>query len=88
MFFLFSSDRCLSFSHSTLQSFTGHVAVILLDEHDFRLKRSNVSNRAVNNSAAMQPFDTVVCAWSDQISSAEVIVSVAARPEGGALLAS
>jgi len=58
-------DRRLSFSHSTLQSFTGHVAVILLDEHDFRLKRSNVSNRAANNSAALQPFGTVVCAWSD-----------------------
>jgi len=65
--FFSAVDRCLSFSHSTLQTFTGHVALILLDEHDFRLKRSNVINRAASGSAALQPFDTVVCAWSVQI---------------------
>jgi ribosomal protein S18 acetylase RimI-like enzyme len=46
------------------ESLHGHAAVILVDQHDHRYKRTTAAAR--NGSTKKEPFDTLVCAWSDQ----------------------
>ncbi len=52
-----------SFSNITDKTFTGHAALLLWDEHDYRLKRTNVSIRN-GEDYSREPFQTLASAWS------------------------
>jgi hypothetical protein len=52
------------FSNVTFQTLKGHAAVVLMDEHNYRLKKTNSSNRAGSDKETPQPFSTLVCAGS------------------------
>jgi len=70
-------------SNVTDQTLTGHAAVVLLDEGDFRLKRANSSNRVISAESAVSaphPFDTLACAWSaTQQSAMQLLLAIEFR---------
>jgi hypothetical protein len=53
-----------AFANVRAESLHGHAAVVLVDQHDHRYKRTTAAAR--NGSTKKEPFDTLVCAWSDQ----------------------
>ena len=51
-----------TFSNVSLETLTGYCSMILVDEHDSRLKKSNVSNRT-GAGAQHEPYADLACAW-------------------------